>query len=174
MIISFDFFLDQLCSIGLLLFRRPDSVSFTFPHLGPSRASLPTLDSFPSSPFPCLHSTPFSLQCWLIPKHLCHSTLTLFHLPTRRSHHLLSSLCLLSLESCTHQVMKVQNLAVHHDLPSIARQIGLVERPVEWLVRDRLVRRVVVGLEEGVGETLFRVDSGLGVVDEHFGEEVDG
>jgi hypothetical protein len=70
--------------------------------------------------------------------------------------------------------MEVQNLAVHHDLPRIARQVGLVERPVERLVCLWLVRRVVVGLEEGVGETVAGVDSGFGVVDEHLGEQVDG
>ena len=66
------------------------------------------------------------------------------------------------------------NLRVHHDLPRLGWEIGIVERPIEGLGRLRLVGRIVVGLKEGVGESIGGGDSSARIEDEHLLEEVDG
>ena len=68
---------------------------------------------------------------------------------------------------------RTQDLAVHHDLPRIYWQVCVVETPIELLLRDRLVRRVVVERHVGVRERLGRVDALLRVEDEHLLEQVD-
>ena len=66
-----------------------------------------------------------------------------------------------------------EDLAVHHHLPRIHREIGVVETPVEflrgfWLIGGVMVWRYVFMLERlGRGDTLSWVE------DEHFLEEVD-
>lgn len=56
--------------------------------------------------------------------------------------------------------------------PGLRGQVRVVERPVEGLRRLGLVGRVVVGLQEGVGESISGGDSGAGVEDEHLLEKV--
>lgn len=62
---------------------------------------------------------------------------------------------------------------VHHHLPAVDRQVGVVEAPVELFLSRRLIRRVVVRLKEGVGERLGRRDARPGVEDKHLLEQID-
>lgn len=52
-----------------------------------------------------------------------------------------------------------QDLAVHHHLPCIDRQIRIVKAPVKLLRRGRLIRRVVVRRQVLVRETVGGGDS---------------
>lgn len=69
--------------------------------------------------------------------------------------------------------MEVEDLAVHHDLPRIDWQFRVVERPVELLVRDWLVRGVVIRCNVLVRERLGGIDTFTWVEDEHLLEEVE-
>lgn len=62
---------------------------------------------------------------------------------------------------------------VHHNLPRVNRQIGVVEGPVELLLRLRLVRRVVVRGQVRVRERLAGLDAFPRVEDEHAFEQFD-
>lgn len=59
-------------------------------------------------------------------------------------------------------------------LPGINRQVSVVERPIERLGRDGLVRRVVVWSQILVCERLSGVDTSARVEDEHLLEKVEG
>lgn len=65
-------------------------------------------------------------------------------------------------------------LNLHHDLPCINRQIGVVETPVEFFLSHRLVCRVMVGRKVVVSESLSGSYSLLGVKDKHAFEKVNG
>lgn len=68
----------------------------------------------------------------------------------------------------------VPGLLVHHNLPCVHRQVRVVERPVELLLRHRLVGRVVIRREVFVRESVACSHSCSRVEDEHSLEEVDG
>ena len=66
-----------------------------------------------------------------------------------------------------------KNLAVHHDLPRVNREVRVVERPIELLRCLRLVRRVVVGRDVLVPERVCRSDPLARVEHEHLLQQVD-
>ena len=70
-------------------------------------------------------------------------------------------------------VLKIKELLIHHNLPSIHGKVGIVERPIELLLRDWLVGWVVVWREVLVGEGIGGLDALSRVEDEHALEEVD-
>lgn len=56
---------------------------------------------------------------------------------------------------------------IHHNFPGVNGQVCVVERPIELLLRDRLVSGVVVWGEVWVSESLLRSYTLLGVKDQH-------
>jgi hypothetical protein len=62
----------------------------------------------------------------------------------------------------------------HHDLPGVNGQIGVVERPVELLLSNGLISRVVVRRKVGVGERGTGLYAGTRVEDEHLLKELNG
>lgn len=64
------------------------------------------------------------------------------------------------------------DVRVHHDLPGVDGEIGVVEAPVERFRRNGLVGRVVIRRKVLVRKRLGRVDSFPGVEDEHLLEQV--
>lgn len=64
-------------------------------------------------------------------------------------------------------MVKVQDLAVHHHLPGVDGQIGVVEGPVKDLGSDWLILGVVVGLQIGVVQGIASSDTLLGVKHKH-------
>lgn len=64
-------------------------------------------------------------------------------------------------------MVKVQDLTVHHNLPGVDGQIGVVERPVKDLGSDWLILGVVVGLQVGVVQGVASSDTLLGVKHKH-------
>jgi len=69
-------------------------------------------------------------------------------------------------------VKRTKNLRVHHDLPGINGQIGIVETPIEHLGGSRLIGGVVVGCEVLVRESLGSGDTGARVEYQHLLEQV--
>ena len=69
---------------------------------------------------------------------------------------------------------RTENLAVHHDLPGIDGEVGVVEAPVELFRRFGLIRRIMVRRDVFVRERLGRGDTLARVEDKHLLEEVDG
>lgn len=67
-----------------------------------------------------------------------------------------------------------QNLAVHHHLPRVYRQIRVVETPIEYLGSYWFVCWVVVRCEILVCECVGRVDTCSWIEYEHLLEEVKG
>lgn len=59
------------------------------------------------------------------------------------------------------------NIIIHHDLPCVHWQIRVVKRPIELLLRFRLVGRVVVGGEVFMCKAIAGADSFLGVKYQH-------
>lgn len=68
--------------------------------------------------------------------------------------------------------MEVEDLGVHHDLPCVNRQVGVVERPVECLLSLGLVSRVVVRSEVWMRKSLSGADTRSRVEDEHLFEQI--
>jgi len=64
-------------------------------------------------------------------------------------------------------VVVVEDFGVHHDLPGVNGQIGVVERPVELLLGNGLISRVVVRREVRVGERGTGLYAGTRVEDQH-------
>jgi len=62
---------------------------------------------------------------------------------------------------------------LHHDLPGVDGQVGIVEAPVELLLGHRLVRRVVIRSKVIMRQRLGGGYPLLGVEDEHALEEID-
>lgn len=62
---------------------------------------------------------------------------------------------------------------VHHDFPSVDRQIGIVETPIERFRRDGFIGRIVIRSQVLVSQRLGRIDSFPGIEDEHFFEKVE-
>lgn len=69
--------------------------------------------------------------------------------------------------------MEVEDLAVHHDLPGIDRQLRVVERPIELLAGDGLVRGVMIRCDVLVRERLGGIDTFTWVEDEHLLEQIE-
>jgi hypothetical protein len=63
-------------------------------------------------------------------------------------------------------------LNLHHNLPCINRQIGVVETPVKLFLGHRLVCRIMVGRKIIVSESLSGSYPLLGVKDKHAFEKV--
>jgi len=64
-------------------------------------------------------------------------------------------------------------LFVHHDFPRIHREIRIIKRPVELLLRDWLIRGVVVRGKVFVCEGIGCLDTLSGVEHKHLFEEID-
>jgi hypothetical protein len=62
----------------------------------------------------------------------------------------------------------------HHDLPGVNGQVSIVERPVELLLGNGLIGRVVVRCEVGVGERGAGLYAGARVEDQHLLKELNG
>jgi hypothetical protein len=60
----------------------------------------------------------------------------------------------------------------HHDLPGVNGQIGVVERPVELLLGNGLISRVVVRRKVGVSERGTSLYAGTRVEDQHLLQEL--
>lgn len=60
-----------------------------------------------------------------------------------------------------------RGIIIHHDLPCVHRQIRVVKRPIELLLRFRLVGRVVVGGEVFMCKAIASADSFLGIKYQH-------
>lgn len=69
-------------------------------------------------------------------------------------------------------VVEVEDLRVHHDLPCVNGQVSIVERPVERLFRLGLVGRVVVRSEVWMCERFSGADTCAGVENEHLFEQI--
>lgn len=63
---------------------------------------------------------------------------------------------------------------IHHDFPRIDRKVRIVERPIELLLRDRLVGGVVVRRQVGVRKRVAGSYTLLRVEDKHVLEQIDG
>jgi len=68
----------------------------------------------------------------------------------------------------------VENLGVHHDLPCVYGQIGVIETPVELLIGHGLIGGVVVRSEVVISQGVGRGDTLLGVENQHPLEKLDG
>lgn len=66
-----------------------------------------------------------------------------------------------------------KELRIHHDLPAIDGEFGVVEGPVEAFAGLWFVRRVVVRSEVFVGQSLDSAGSCSGIKDEHFLNQID-
>lgn len=75
-------------------------------------------------------------------------------------------------EARVSQTVLTENLAVHHDLPSVDGQVSVVETPVEDLSRCGLVGWVVVRREVLVRQALGSGDARSRVEHEHLLEQV--
>ena len=71
------------------------------------------------------------------------------------------------------EARRTQDFRVHHDLPSVHRQVRIVERPVKHLCRNRLVRGVMVRSEVFMRQCFRRRDTGPGVEYEHLFKQVE-
>jgi hypothetical protein len=67
-----------------------------------------------------------------------------------------------------------QDLAVHHHLPSVDGQVGIVKAPVEHLGSGGLIGRVMVRSQVLVSETVSSGDTLAGVKDQHLFQQVEG
>lgn len=65
-------------------------------------------------------------------------------------------------------------MCIHHDFPRVDGQVCIVERPIELLLRNWLISRVVVWGEVWVSKSLLRSYTLLGVKDQHVFQEIDG
>jgi hypothetical protein len=63
---------------------------------------------------------------------------------------------------------------IHHDLPGIDWQVGIIERPIELLLSLGFIGGIVVGGEVRVGQSVGSSDTCTGVEDEHALEQLDG
>lgn len=68
--------------------------------------------------------------------------------------------------------VRTKNLAVHHDLPCVHREISIIETPVELLSGDGLVRGVVVWGNILMCQGLRGVYPFSGIENKHFFEQV--
>lgn len=76
--------------------------------------------------------------------------------------------------TCASTRYSVSVINLHHDLPCINGQIGIVETPVELLIGHRLIGGVVVGREVVISQGVGRGDTLLGVKNQHSLEKFDG
>ena len=67
---------------------------------------------------------------------------------------------------------RTENLAIHHDLPGIYREVGIVEAPIELFSRLWLVGGVMIGRDVFMRERLGSGDAFSWVKDEHLLEKV--
>lgn len=70
-------------------------------------------------------------------------------------------------------VVEIEDLGIHHNLPGVDREISIVERPVERLLSFGLVGRVVVRGEVRMCERFCSADTGSWVEDQHLFEQVE-
>jgi len=68
----------------------------------------------------------------------------------------------------------VRYVHLHHDLPRVDRQVRIIERPVEFLLRLWLISRIVVWREIRVSESFASLDTFPWVEDKHSLKELDG
>lgn len=78
-----------------------------------------------------------------------------------------------SLQTLPAMTELTENVRVHHHLPGVNGEIRIVERPVEHLGSDRLVRGVVVRRKVLVRQSLGRRDTRAGVENEHLLQQVE-
>lgn len=71
-------------------------------------------------------------------------------------------------------VVKIENLRVHHDLPGVDGEIGIGEAPVKDSLGDGLIGLIVVGGKIFVGESLGGGDTLAGIENKHLLEKVQG
>ena len=62
----------------------------------------------------------------------------------------------------------------HHDLPGVYRQVRVTETPVELLIRDWFIRRVMIRREIGVRKPLAGLDPFPRVEHQHLLQQLDG
>lgn len=67
-----------------------------------------------------------------------------------------------------------KELRIHHDLPAIDGEFGVVEGPVEAFAGHWFVCRIVVRGQVFVGQSLDSAGSCSGIKDEHFLNQIDG
>lgn len=72
------------------------------------------------------------------------------------------------------QTRQNRTCRIHHNLPGIDGQVGVIERPVELLLRNWLVGGIVVWGKIWVSKSLASCYSRLGVENEHLLEHING
>lgn len=80
----------------------------------------------------------------------------------------------IGIESHMQRTLLTQYFTVHHDLPGVDWEIGIVEAPIELLSGDGFVGWVVVGSNVFVLETFSGVYSLSRIEDQHLLEECEG
>lgn len=70
--------------------------------------------------------------------------------------------------------LEVENFRIHHDLPGVDRQIGIIERPIECFRCDRLVRWIVVRRKVLVRQRCRCIDTSPRVENEHLLQQIEG
>ena len=69
--------------------------------------------------------------------------------------------------------LAIQQANLHHDLPRVNRQVGIIETPIKLLFGDGLVCGIVVGCQVLMGEGVGGCYALLGVEDEHTFQKID-